>query len=167
MFNFLCCGLCFWWCICFWWFIKSKVMAFSLLFLIFRSLIKLDFLFGSVIHPEMLFVSDVMFTFWHMYIQWFQHCLLKTFIFLITCYSYTALDRVFTWTCLFHLQNHPVSKGGWSLPSPPPVTDRETKAESVCLLRMVQTVKRRVGPGCGLTDPQSRPPLGEGENRPV
>lgn len=37
-------------------FIKSKVMAFSLLFLIFRSLIKLDFLFGSVIHPEMLFV---------------------------------------------------------------------------------------------------------------
>lgn len=35
---------------------NPRSQAFSLLFLIFRSLIKLDFLFGSVIHPEMLLV---------------------------------------------------------------------------------------------------------------
>ena len=56
-----------------------------------------------------------MFNFWHKDIRWLQHHLLKTFIFLITCYSYIALERVFTWTSLFNLQNHPVSKGGGAI----------------------------------------------------
>lgn len=94
MFNFSCCGLCFWWCIREV-FTKSKVTG-IFTFISSRRLIELDFLLGSMIHYEMFFVYDVMFNFWHKDIRWLQHHLLKTFIFLITCYSYTALDRVFT-----------------------------------------------------------------------
>lgn len=66
------------------------------LFISSRSLTKRGFLLGSMIYSEMFFCVRCDVQFWHKNIQWLQHHVLKTFIFLITCYSYAALDRAFT-----------------------------------------------------------------------